>query len=961
MRKTTTNLFPAPLSWPAKQIGLGDGLHMYWATPVAAAALALSLGLASLNAQALSLGRVTVQSALGEPLRAEIDVPDINSDEAVSLRAAVASPDAFRAAGLEYNPALSNLQVSLQRRADGRAYLRLSSTRAINEPFVDLILEANWASGRIVRDYTMLFDPPDLRTPAPATATTPAAISAPAQSPSAPATMPAAPTSTAPAARAPATTEARAPRPVAVKAEKPVAKADGGVTVKAGDTAASLAARYKPADVSLDQMLVSMLRTNPNAFIDNNVNRLKAGAVLDVPNQGQASSTPAAEARQIIVAQSKDFNEFRRRLAEGAPTTATPAAGRQSTGSVQAKVQERKPTAAAPDKLTLSKGAVGAASGPATKGGKEDAIAKDRQAKDAATRVAELSKNIQDLNQLNKSATPGKSAAAASSAQLPASAPKVGLAVTAVPAPTTSPAPAPVVAKPVAPASVAVPAPVVAVASMAKAPTVTVATTPIVPTATSATASVPKTSATAATTTATASPASVAASAVANVAASAPAIAASAPAIASASAAKPPAPRKMAEPPPPEPGIVDQLMDNPATLPATGGLLALLAGFGIYRARQRKKSTQVDSSFLESRLQPDSFFGASGGQRVDTNDASGATGSSMVYSPSQLDAAGDVDPVAEADVYLAYGRDLQAEEILKEAMRTNPSRVAIHNKLLEIYAKRRDNKAFESVANEAYSITRGEGPEWDAACVLGQELDPSNPLYQPGGRPTQGGAAGAAAAGLATIAFASNTAPQAAHPELGADQDVDLDLDLDFSIGDDLVEAPMLANEPAPGLNFNSTSPIHVQPTQAFQAIPNLNIPSVDLDFDNNIPSTKAADPVKLSVPDMASFASGLSFTPEPTPNATAPMPLSVSTSADIAPLEFDLGGLTLDFDTPGKPAAAADPDLTGDPLETKLALAQEFREIGDTDGARALAQEVVSEAQGALKQRAQRMVADLS
>ena len=82
----------------------------------------------------------------------------------------------------------------------------------------------------------------------------------------------------------------------------------------------------------------------------------------------------------------------------------------------------------------------------------------------------------------------------------------------------------------------------------------------------------------------------------------------------------------------------------------------------------------------------------------------------------QLDAAGDVDPVAEADVYLAYGRDLQAEEILKEALRTNPQRVAIHGKLLEIYSKRRDAKAFEMVATDAYSLTRGEGPDWEHIC-----------------------------------------------------------------------------------------------------------------------------------------------------------------------------------------------------------------------------------------------------
>src|SRR5690606_32174823 len=146
----------------------------------------------------------------------------------------------------------------------------------------------------------------------------------------------------------------------------------------------------------------------------------------------------------------------------------------------------------------------------------------------------------------------------------------------------------------------------------------------------------------------------------------------------------------------------------------------------------------------------------SGGQRIDTAEAM-ASGSSMVYSPSQLDAAGDVDPVAEADVYLAYGRDLQAEEILKEAMRSTPTRVAIHTKLLEIYAKRRDARAFEVVAAEAFGLTQGEGPEWERACELGRELDPSNPLYQPGGKPVSKAAAVAATAAGGLHAFGPST------------------------------------------------------------------------------------------------------------------------------------------------------------------------------------------------------------
>src|SRR4029079_12918842 len=108
---------------------------------------------------------------------------------------------------------------------------------------------------------------------------------------------------------------------------------------------------------------------------------------------------------------------------------------------------------------------------------------------------------------------------------------------------------------------------------------------------------------------------------------------------------------------------------------------------------------------------------------------------SMTYSLSQLDAIGDVDPVAEADVYLAYGRDLQAEEILKEAMRSNPDRMAIRTKLLEVYAKRRDTKGFELLATQLYSLTRGQGEDWAKAQELGQQIDPENTLYKPGGAP----------------------------------------------------------------------------------------------------------------------------------------------------------------------------------------------------------------------------------
>src|SRR5690606_6887144 len=170
--------------------------------------------------------------------------------------------------------------------------------------------------------------------------------------------------------------------------------------------------------------------------------------------------------------------------------------------------------------------------------------------------------------------------------------------------------------------------------------------------------------------------------------------------------------------------IFEQLVGSPLVL-GGGAIVLLLLGFLAYRARSRKTAADAgDSVFPESRLPKDSFFGATGGESVDTkNRNSSSMVSSLSYSPSQLD-AGDVDPVAEADVYLAYGRDLQAEEILREALRTTPERTAIHLKLLEIHAKRRDLRAFEALAQDVHKLTNGSGADWGRVMDMGRELDP---------------------------------------------------------------------------------------------------------------------------------------------------------------------------------------------------------------------------------------------
>lgn len=173
-----TNL-PASSSSPTAQPFriAGPGIRL----SALALAVMLSTSLTVQNAHALSLGRLNVQSALGEPLSAEIDITDITEAESAALRVGLAPADVYRAAGVEFNSVLASTDIRIDRKADGRVLLRITNSRPITEPYLDLILEANWGSGRIVRDYTMLFDPPKPRTSITTTLPSPipAAVSVP--------------------------------------------------------------------------------------------------------------------------------------------------------------------------------------------------------------------------------------------------------------------------------------------------------------------------------------------------------------------------------------------------------------------------------------------------------------------------------------------------------------------------------------------------------------------------------------------------------------------------------------------------------------------------------------------------------------------------------------------------------------------------------------------------------------
>lgn len=763
--------------------------------PLAAAALVL--GLAWGQAHALSLGKLSVQSSLGEPLRAEIAVPDLTADEAASLKASLASPEAFKAAGVEYNNSLAGIRVVFEQRSNGRAVLVLTSTRPVTEPFLDLILEANWANGKIARDYTLLLDPPNVA----------AAPTANSQVPVAEAVVPSAPASAASApVRSTADKPPLQPRPERVRPAPKTAAAPATVTaprvdgsapqqvvVKPGDTAGRIASANKPAGISLDQMLVALLGSNPQAFVERNVNRLRAGAVLNLPTEEQAAATPPAQATRAIVAQSRDFNAFRAKLAANVPVLPDAKPARQATGKVEARVEDKQASVATPDKLQLSKGSVTASA----KTSPEAALAEAREKQSADARTAELNKNLEDLTKLTGKAPAGTPAAAGASSAASAALPGVAVAV----------ANSPASAAPIA-----------------------------------------------------GTPAS---------AASAPAPAAS---------AKPAAAAAV----PPAPAVVEEsFLESNGLLLGLGALLALLAGLAFLRARQRKNDNRP-SAFMDSLVQAEPIYGSSGGQRVDTREKDSGD-STMGFSPSQLDAASDVDPVVEAEVYLAYGRDVQAEEILKEALRTHPTRVSVHVKLAEIYAKRRDSKAFETAAAHVAALTQSAGPDWTHVESLRLELDTAVPTPPP---------------------------------------------------GDVQASTPSPTATPAPTEPPAVTAP--PPPAPAPTAAPTVELPPLSLDMD---------------------FSPGADLRAPAATVAPAPAPTPTAAPAAFDMLDFKLDQLDM---APASGSATAAPAVSAERLSVKLELASEFMAIGDDEGARALVQEVLAEATGDLKVRAQQLLASL-
>jgi pilus assembly protein FimV len=762
-----------------------------------------------LMANAAGLGKLSVTSALGQPLAAEIELFAADKAELDNLSASLASDQAFRDARIDYAPVLTSLRFSVEQKPDGKAVLKVTSSRPVNDPFVDMLVELSWASGRLVREYTMLLDPPGMAT---SQTVSPVAVVMPPQTPvskSAPASKPVS-TPQAPMTSAPATPKSPVPARKQTPAQQ-MAAAPESIMVKRGDTLVGIAKRVQPEGVSLEQTLLGLYRDNAQAF-SGNMNRLKAGKTLNMPSAEQVAAIPQKEALREIKLQAEDWRAYRQKLAAAvsAAPEAKAAAEQASSGKITPKVEDRAIPApdAQKDVLKLSKGTPPAAATAAKadearalqeklRAQEEDATAREKALKESDQRVAMLEKQVQDMQQLVEMKEK---------------------ALTEAPAP-AAPKPAPAAAVPVV--------------------------------------------------------------------------------------KPPPASTEPAE------SWYAPLLANPmywggglAALGLGGVLWWMMAGGG---RRRKGTGASIDDSIMSGGdVRPNTVIGAASGGSVNTGDTSFLTDFSQAGLGS-IDTH-DVDPIAEAEVYMAYGRDAQAEEILKEAIGKNPDRHEIRVKLLEIYAARRNTAAFESVAGELYAaLGSKQSPLWDKACEMGRSIDPTNPLY--GGVKSDTAAVSTVAATAAVAGGAMAFADEQPAPLSDAE--------------------PMPAVEPEPAtlgkpLEFESAG--HV------------------LNFDTESGESAAADSGFVEMD-----TQGLNFDmpdlelPEASDDT---LKLDLGMEEDNGPdSKFDFSGLDLDLGDSGGS------DLELDEVATKLDLARAYVEMGDKEGAREILNEVLAE--GGDKQKA--------
>jgi pilus assembly protein FimV len=672
---------------------------------LARALLGLCIVGLSTSVHALGLGNIRIMSALDEPLVAEIELTSPQPSAMESLQVELGSVEDFQRAGVNRSEHLLGMEFELTTR-DGTPIIRVTTVQPAREPFLHFLVTAKWSGGRLLREYTALLDPPKY------TAEAPAPVSPPRETVDAGSRVAAEPTPMVEPQLAPPVAAPTGAQPAAAAAV-PATEADVGRTAQygpteAGDTLWNIASSLDTGDpnVSVYQIMLALLRENPDAFIDNNINRLKKGQVLRLANiDAIGDMVQQQEAVAAYQAQLEEWQSYKATVAQRSGEVSVPS----ERAGTEPAAEPAQPTAAAAeteDVLKIVRATVEkerqdqADAGTDQAAPVEDLSAAKREVatlreqmltleeslasrelenRELRERVAMLESQVSNARRLMEIESQElaaaqqqareqaeKAAAAEEAAARAAQAAAQAKATAAKPAPTPQvagaqpqpaakpkPAPPPAAAKPAAPKPTAKPG--------------------------------------------------------------------------SAAARRMPSPA----PEPDKPwweGIMDTLFGSWMwMMAALVGLIVVVVGALLFLRRRRSIA-----EFEESILSGSALEGQT--ETTDTGVSSDGTDTSFL---SDFGMAGmgsmqadEVDPLAEAEVYLAYGRDEQAEEVLKEAVSRNPDRAELKLKLLEIYEHRNDLKSFETIAEELYPAGgHGDAAIWQQVTKMGRKMNPDNPLF----------------------------------------------------------------------------------------------------------------------------------------------------------------------------------------------------------------------------------------
>ncbi len=628
-----------------------------------AVALALAGGLGSGVAQALGLGEVEIQSFLNEPLDAEIGLRQTEGVDPDNIIVELASPQSFERLGLRRDFFLTNLRFNVERAPNGQLVVNVTSRQPVREPYLNFLVELTWPSGRLMREYSVLIDPPvyaersgleqQVQVPsAPAARQEPARVQQPARTQQ-------------PTRQAPTSTRV----------------ADTFGPTGPSDTLWSIASSVRPnADVTTQQVMLAIQDLNPDAFIDNNINRLKRGEVLRVPSLDQIQQRTRAEANRQVAAQNQAFTG-QQRVVDATDAEPGQAAG---AGAAPAPAGDELRLIAADDAQARGADDGASAGGTGTGAGSADAgqaVALEeldrarRENEELSSRLQDMQDQVETLQRLIE----------LKNTQLAEMQQGTGTGEPAT-APAEPSADAPTETAGADDAPVAVDADAVA----GEPDTETAAEQPAEQTE-ATTAEQTDTQAE------TAEPgmAEQQTAAQTEAAAEAPAEP-EAPSPAPAAEQQPAAAPAPAKPEPESKGfpgdLIDQIKSNPMYQIGLGGGLVVLLLLLLLLAR---RNANREKAFYEQLNQESEGEADRFDLTLDEQDTAAAT-------------AEGADPLADADVYIAYGRLDQAAQALESAISREPSRTDLRLKLLGVYADSQDRDAFEKQLGELEALEDSE-------------------------------------------------------------------------------------------------------------------------------------------------------------------------------------------------------------------------------------------------------------